>query len=119
MEKQLLDDSLVPHVTDITEGNRTDYSFNDDGVFCFKGQVVVLKDVELRRTILKKAHNSLFAMHPCSTKMYRGLQDVYYWVGLKKDVAEFVSKCLVCQRVKAEHQLKSGLLQPLKILEWK
>ncbi|KAK9002014.1 hypothetical protein V6N11_024707 [Hibiscus sabdariffa] len=54
-----------------------------------------------------------------STKMYRDLKDEYYWVGLKKDVAEFVSKCMVCQRVKAEHQLPSGLLQPLKIPKWK
>ena len=32
---------------------------------------------------------------------------------------EFVTKCLVCQRVKAEHQVPSGLLQPIRILEWK
>ncbi|KAK8659638.1 hypothetical protein V6N13_029835 [Hibiscus sabdariffa] len=51
--------------------------------------------------------------------MYRDLKDEYYWVGLKKDVVEFVSKCMVCQRVKAEHQFPSGLLQPLKIPEWK
>lgn len=38
---------------------------------------------------------------------------------MKKDVAEWVSKCLTCQRVKAEHQRPSGLLQPLEIPEWK
>ncbi|KAK8617479.1 hypothetical protein V6N13_080395 [Hibiscus sabdariffa] len=58
-------------------------------------------------------------MHPGSTKMYRDLKGEYYWVGLKKDVAEFVSKCMVCQRVKAEHQFPSGLLHPLRIPEWK
>ncbi|KAK9020566.1 hypothetical protein V6N11_010586 [Hibiscus sabdariffa] len=58
-------------------------------------------------------------MHPGSTKMYRDLKCEYYWVGLKKDVTEFVSKCMVCQRVKAEHQFPSGLLQPLRIPEWK
>ena len=31
----------------------------------------------------------------------------------------FVSKCLICQQVKAEHQLPSGLLQPITLLEWK
>ncbi|GMI70928.1 hypothetical protein HRI_000762100 [Hibiscus trionum] len=51
--------------------------------------------------------------------MYRDLKDEYYWVGLKKDVDEFVSKCMVCQRVKAEHQVPSGLLQPLRIPKWK
>jgi hypothetical protein len=34
-------------------------------------------------------------------------------------VAEYVAICDTCQRVKAEHQRPAGLLQPLKILEWK
>jgi hypothetical protein len=38
---------------------------------------------------------------------------------MKKDVAEYVPLCVTCQRVKAEHQRPVGLLQPLKILEWK
>ena len=38
---------------------------------------------------------------------------------MKRDISEFVSKCLVCQQVKAEHQVPSGLLQPIMIPEWK
>ena len=38
---------------------------------------------------------------------------------MKRDVSEFVTKCLVCQRVKAEHQVPSGLLQPIRISKWK
>ena len=38
---------------------------------------------------------------------------------MKRDVLEFVTKCLVCQKVKAEHQVPSGLLQTIKIPEWK
>lgn len=38
---------------------------------------------------------------------------------MKKEIAEWVSKCYTCQRVKAEHQRPSGLLQPLDIPEWK
>ena len=30
-----------------------------------------------------------------------------------------MTKCLVCQKVKAEHQVPSGLLQPIRISEWK
>ena len=37
----------------------------------------------------------------------------------KKDVTEFVSKCLTCQQVKLEHQRPAELLQPLPIPEWK
>ena len=38
---------------------------------------------------------------------------------MKREVAKYVSKCLVCQQVKAERQKPSGLLQPLPIPEWK
>ncbi|KAK8521849.1 hypothetical protein V6N12_066431 [Hibiscus sabdariffa] len=118
-EKQLRDRAMAAHVQDITEGKPTDFRFRDEGVLCFKDRIVVPDDSKLRRTILTEAHSSPFAMHPGSTKMYRDLKGEYYWVGLKKDVAEFVSKCMVCQRVKAEHQFPSGLLQPLRIPEWK
>ena len=38
---------------------------------------------------------------------------------MKRDLSEFVTKCLVCQRIKTKHQVPSGLLQPIRILEWK
>ena len=38
---------------------------------------------------------------------------------MKKDVSDFVTKCMVCKRVKVEHQVPLGLLQPIRILEWK
>ena len=51
--------------------------------------------------------------------MYHNIRDLYWWDGMKKDIADFVSKCLTCQQVKAEHQKPSGKLQPLPIPEWK
>ncbi|KAL0421149.1 UNVERIFIED_CONTAM: Retrovirus-related Pol polyprotein from transposon, partial [Sesamum latifolium] len=53
------------------------------------------------------------------TKMYRDLRPYYWWPTMKKDVAEFVAKCLTCQQVKAEHQAPAGKLHPLSIPEWK
>jgi hypothetical protein len=38
---------------------------------------------------------------------------------MKRDVAEYVALCDTCQMVKPEHQRPAGLLQPLKIPEWK
>ena len=51
--------------------------------------------------------------------MYHDLRRTYWWEGMKKDVAEFVKTCLVCQQVKAEHQRPAGCSQPLPIFEWK
>ena len=38
---------------------------------------------------------------------------------MKKDIAKYVSKCLTCQQVKAEHQVPFGLLNPIPIPQWK
>ena len=38
---------------------------------------------------------------------------------MKRDVTEYVSKCLTCQQVQAKHQVPTGLLNPLPIPQWK
>ena len=48
--------------------------------------------------------------------MYRNLRDVYWWNGMKKGIAEFVTKCLNCKQVKVENQTQ-GLDQNIEYLE--
>ena len=38
---------------------------------------------------------------------------------MKRDVTDYMSKCLKCQQVKVEHQVLIGLLNPLPIPQWK
>ena len=38
---------------------------------------------------------------------------------MENDISEYMSKCLTYQQVKAEHQVPSGLLNPLPIPQWK
>ncbi|GJW16358.1 putative reverse transcriptase domain-containing protein [Tanacetum coccineum] len=54
-----------------------------------------------------------------ANKMYYDLRDMYWWPGMKRDIATYVSKCLTYSKVKAEHQRPSGLLQQPEIPEWK
>ena len=70
---------------------------------------------KLREEILEEAHTTPYAMHPRTIKMYRTLKSVYWWPVMKKDVAEYVAKCLVCQQVKIEHQVPIGKLITLSI----
>ena len=84
-----------------------------------KGRVCVPDVENLRKLIMEEAHYSTYAMHLGSTKMYQTIKKNYWWFGMKKDVADFVSRCLVCQQVKVEHQKPLETLHPLSILEWK
>jgi hypothetical protein len=43
----------------------------------------------------------------------------YFWPGMKKDIPEYIARCMECQKVKVENKHPTGLLQPLTILEWK
>ncbi|KAL4034919.1 hypothetical protein IC575_003591 [Cucumis melo] len=85
----------------------------------FEGRLCVPEDSAVKTELLTEAHSSPFTMHPGSTKMYQDLRSVYWWRGMKRDVADFVSRCLVCQQVKAPRQHPAGLLQPLSVPEWK
>ncbi|WVZ52311.1 hypothetical protein U9M48_003384, partial [Paspalum notatum var. saurae] len=73
----------------------------------------------IRKLILSEAHDTAYSIHPGSTKMYYDLKERFWWYGMKRAVAEYVAVCDTYQRVKAEYQRPAGLLQPLKILEWK
>ena len=66
-----------------------------------------------------EAHSSGYTVHPGGTKMYQDLKSHFWWNGMKRDIADFVSRCEICQQVKAEHQRPGGLLQPLPIPQWK
>ncbi|GJR40049.1 putative reverse transcriptase domain-containing protein [Tanacetum coccineum] len=74
---------------------------------------------DVRTLIMDEAHKSKYSVHPGANKMYYDLRDRYWWPGMKKDITVYVSRCLTCLKVKAEHQRPSGLLQQPEIPEWK
>ena len=72
-----------------------------------------------KNKIMEEAHDTKYSVHPGGTKMYWDLREVYWWIGMKREIVKFVAQCLTCQKVKAEHSRPVGPLQPLPILEWK
>ncbi|KAL2226543.1 UNVERIFIED_CONTAM: Transposon Tf2-12 polyprotein, partial [Sesamum indicum] len=103
----------------VNKGKNDQFIIQEDGTLFNEKRICVPNVEELRMEIMHEAHYAPYAMHPCSTKMYRDLRPYYWWPTMKKIVAEFVAKCLTCQQVKAEHQAPAGKLHPLTIPEWK
>jgi hypothetical protein len=116
---QLEDGGIQKIKESMKQGEAPDFTEDEQGTVWFKNRLCVPETGDLRETILREAHDSAYSIHPGSTKMYQDLNQRYWWYGMKRDVDAHVALCDTCHRVKAEHQRPAGLLQPLKVPEWK
>ncbi|GJV68828.1 putative reverse transcriptase domain-containing protein [Tanacetum coccineum] len=90
-----------------------------DGTLCLHGKSWLPCYGDLISVIMHESHKSKYSIHPGSKKMYQDVKKLYWWPNMKVDIATYVSKCLTCARVKAEHQKPPGLLVQPAIPEWK
>ncbi|GKF06308.1 putative reverse transcriptase domain-containing protein, partial [Tanacetum coccineum] len=105
--------------TEWLRGLETHFERRDDGGIYFFDRIWIPSVGGVRKLILDEAHTSRYSVHPGADKMYYDLRDLYWWPGMKRDITEYVSKCLTCSKIKAEHPKPSGLLQQPEIPEWK
>ncbi|GJS26719.1 putative reverse transcriptase domain-containing protein [Tanacetum coccineum] len=95
------------------------FEFRPDGTRCFINRVWLPPFDGLRDLVMHESHKSKYSIHPGSDKVYQDLKPSYWWPNMKANIATYVSKCLTCAKVKAEHQKPSGLLQQPEIPIWK
>ena len=102
------------------EGDRDEeYHLTTDGLVRFRNKVYVLDNSELKKLILREFHVKPYSGHPGYQKTLTIVKKFYHWLDMKKEVVEFVARCLDCQQVNAKCKHLAGLLQPIPILEWK
>ncbi|GKC70826.1 putative reverse transcriptase domain-containing protein [Tanacetum coccineum] len=95
------------------------FELHPDGTRYFRNRVWLPRFGGLRDLVMHESHKSKYSIHPGSDKMYQDLKLLYWWPNMKADIATYVSKCLTCAKVKAEHRKPSGLLQQPEIRVWK
>ncbi|KAI5313255.1 hypothetical protein L3X38_042429 [Prunus dulcis] len=118
IETKLEDPNMGVIRLGVENGTRMDYAIREDEALVTGTHLYVPKNKDdLKREIMEEAHCSTYSMHPGSTKMYRTLREYYSWPHMKGDIAKYVSRCLICQQVKAERHKPSGIMQPLPIPE--
>nr|XP_033512019.1 uncharacterized protein LOC117276766 [Nicotiana tomentosiformis] len=112
-----------PYLLKLKEGVRnkeiTAFTLGSDGVLKLNDWLCVPDVDGLRKAIMEEAHSSRYSIHLGATKMYLDLKELYWWKGMKKQVAGHAAKCLNCQQVKAEHRRPGGLAQDIEIPQWK
>ncbi|GJX82772.1 putative reverse transcriptase domain-containing protein [Tanacetum coccineum] len=90
-----------------------------DGTLCLNGRSWLPCHGDLRFVVMHESHKSKYSIHPGSEKIYQDIKKLYWWPNIKSDIATYVSKCLTCAKVKAEHQRPSELLVQSAIPKWK
>nr|GEZ02189.1 reverse transcriptase domain-containing protein [Tanacetum cinerariifolium] len=80
-----------------------------DGTQCLNGRSWLPCYGDLQTVIMHEPHKSKYSVHPGFDKMYQDMKKLYWWPNMKADIATYVSKCLTCSKVKAEHQRPAGL----------
>ena len=85
------------------ERKSEEFFVHEDGGLRFKGRWCLPVGKPTRR-ILDEAYSLNFPTHPGSDKMYQDFKLMFWWSGMKKDIIEYVSHCMTCQKVKSEHK---------------
>jgi hypothetical protein len=111
IQKWQLEDAKIQEIKEqIKEDKTTWFNIDDQGTLWYKKRICVSEIKEIRESIFREANDSAYSIHLGSTKMYHDLKSRYWWYGMKRAIAEYVSLCDNCQRVKAERQGPTGFL---------
>ncbi|XP_019194766.1 PREDICTED: uncharacterized protein LOC109188591 [Ipomoea nil] len=102
-EEQQRDMFLTKVRDDLARGKGGPFELSADGVLRYKNRVCIPASYDQwKRRILEEGHNTPYSVHPGGDKLYKDVKGFFWWPNMKKEVAEFVGKCLNCQKVKAE-----------------
>ena len=82
---------------EVHNGKEPKFSLNHASVLKYSSRLCVPDVGNLRMTLLEEARNSGYTVHLGSTKMYQDLKQLFCWEGMKRDIGDFVSHCLVYQ----------------------
>jgi len=95
-EAQKADVKLVDLMVGNNHTEDSEFKVDDQGVLQFQNRICIPDNAEMKKMIMEENHRSNLSIHPGATKMYHDLKKLFWWSGLKRDVAQFVYACLIC-----------------------
>jgi hypothetical protein len=97
IQKDQLEDEKIQEIKrNIKEENSLGFTEDDQGVLWCKGRICVPNVKELKDKIHREAHNSTYYIHLEGNMMDQDLKATYWWYGMKRDIAEYVTLCDTC-----------------------
>ncbi|KAJ7943087.1 Retrotransposon protein, putative, Ty3-gypsy subclass [Quillaja saponaria] len=109
-------DPVAQAIINLAKEGKTRQFWVEDGLLMAKGsRLFVPKAGDLRRTLMKECHDTLWAGHPGWQRTYALLKQGYYWPQMREDAVNYSKTCLICQQDKVERKKVAGLLEPLPV----
>ncbi|KAF5468388.1 hypothetical protein F2P56_012540, partial [Juglans regia] len=108
-------DPYIQAITQVTKSQNEGPYTQRQGLFFFKGRVLIPSQGELRKQLLHEAHDTKIGGHSGVLRTFKRLANQFYWPKMYQAVTEYVKHCAVCQRMKSETLSPAGLLQLLPI----
>jgi hypothetical protein len=84
------------------------YKMLDEGLLTYRNTLYIPSCDDLKRFIMDELHKRPYTGNPGYQKMISQSRKQFYWPGLKKDIADYLDKCLECQQVKEKHRTQRG-----------
>ena len=75
----------------------TPYSLHD-GFLLYENRLCVTKDMRLK--VMSESHEPTYAGHRGIQPTMQAIETCFYWPQMRQDIEDYVSKCIVCQKVK-------------------
>jgi hypothetical protein len=73
------------------------YQLSNDGLLTYKGRLYIPNFDDLKRFIMDEIHKISYTSHPGYQKMITSTKKRFYWTRMKKDIVDYLAKCLECQ----------------------
>ena len=80
----------------LLKGEKSNFKINSNNILTFKKIIYVPNQISIKQLILDEFHKKLCVGHPRYQKLFSAIKKRYFWPELRKDVTEYLSKCLEC-----------------------
>ncbi|MCO5573059.1 hypothetical protein L7F22_026824 [Adiantum nelumboides] len=113
IDEYAIDPDFKDVISAIALGKKEEPFTLEDGYLLHGNRLCITHS--LREKVMYESHAPPYAGHRGIQSTLRAIETYFYWPTMKRDIPDYVSKCVVCQKTKFDRGKQPGLLQPLPI----
>ncbi|MCO5607614.1 hypothetical protein L7F22_061811 [Adiantum nelumboides] len=114
-DEYAIDPDFKDVISTIALGKKEEPFTMEDGYLLHGNRLCIT--YSLREKVMYESHAPPYAGHRGIQSTLKAIETYFYWPTMKRDIPDYVSKCVVCQKTKFDRGKQPGLLQPLPIAD--